>query len=247
MSTVHFIMQGKGGVGKTFTASLLAQYLSDNRGDDALPLRFIDTDPVNATFSQFRAWPVERLQIQEEGSTRINERRFDDLMEMLLREEADFVIDNGAASFVPLSNYLTENAAISMLVDAGRRVCVHSVITGGQGLADTINGFNQTAAQMPDYVELYAWLNPYFGKIEHAGKQFKDMAVFKQNKDRIRAVIEIPNQSSDTFGADMRDMLEQKLTFNEAVASENFSLMSRQRLSMVRKVVYERLDSALAA
>ena len=73
------------------------------------------------------------------------------------------------------------------------------------------------------------------------------LKTFKQNKDRIRAVIEIPNQSSDTFGADMRDMLEQKLTFSEAVASENFSLMSRQRLSMVRKVVYERLDSALAA
>ena len=54
-------------------------------------------------------------------------------------EEADFVIDNGAASFVPLSNYLTENAHL----DAGRcraRVCVHSVITGGQA-ADTINGF----------------------------------------------------------------------------------------------------------
>ena len=51
MSAVHFIMQGKGGVGKTFTASLLAQYLIDNRSDDALPLRFIDTDLVNATFS----------------------------------------------------------------------------------------------------------------------------------------------------------------------------------------------------
>ena len=247
MSTVHFILQGKGGVGKTFTASLLAQFLSDNRTDNPLPLRMIDTDPVNATFSQYQAWPVERLQIQDEGSTRINERRFDDLMELLLKEEADFVIDNGAASFVPLSNYLTENAAISMLADAGRRVCVHSVITGGQGFGDTINGFNQTAGQMPDDVDLYVWLNPYFGKVEHSGKQFKDMAVYKQHKARIRAVIEIPNQSSDTFGADMRDMLEKKLTFNEAVASDEFSIMSRQRLSMVRKVVYERLANALAA
>ena len=134
-----------------------------------------------------------------------------------------------------------------MLADAGRRVCVHSVITGGQGFGDTINGFNQTAGQMPDDVDLYVWLNPYFGKVEHSGKQFKDMAVYKQHKARIRAVIEIPNQSSDTFGADMRDMLERKLTFNEAVASDEFSIMSRQRLSMVRKVVYERLANALAA
>ena len=45
---------------------------------------------------------------------------------------------------------------------------------------------------MPDDVELYVWLNPYFGKVEHSGKQFKDMAVYKQHKTRIRAVIEIP-------------------------------------------------------
>jgi hypothetical protein len=247
VSTVHFVMQGKGGVGKTFIASLLAQYLSDNRSDDALPLRLIDTDPVNATFSQFRAWPVERLQIQDEGSTRINERRFDDLMEVLLREPADFVIDNGAASFVPLSNYLTENAAIEMLVQTGHRVCIHSVLTGGQGFGDTLNGFNQTAGQMPEAVELFVWLNPYFGKVEHSGKQFKEMAAYKQHKARIRAVVEIPDQSSDTFGADLRAMLEQKLTFNEAVASDQFNIMSRQRLTMMRKVVYERLATALAA
>ncbi len=84
----------------------------------------IDTDPVNATFSQYQAWPVERLQIQDEGSTRINERRFNDLMELLLKDEADVVIDIGAASFVPLSNYLTENAAISLLVDAS--ACIRS-------------------------------------------------------------------------------------------------------------------------
>ena len=247
MGTIHMTMQGKGGVGKTFVASLIAQFLTDKAQEKALPLRLIDTDPVNCTFTQYRAWPVEQLKIQEDGSTRINERHFDALMETLLTVDADFVIDNGAASFVPLSNYLLENDAIRMLTDAGRRVCVHAVVTGGQGLEDTVNGFVQLAKQLPEEVELFAWLNPYFGKIEHQGKAFHAMAAYKTYKDRIRAVIEIPAQSSDTFGADMRDMLEQKLTFNEAVASDQFSIMSRQRLSMVRKVVYERLANALAA
>jgi hypothetical protein len=247
MGTIHMTMQGKGGVGKTFVAALIAQFLSDKAEEGALPLKLIDTDPVNCTFTQYRAWPVEQLRIQDEGSTRINERHFDALMENLLTQDADFVIDNGAASFVPLSNYFIENDAIRMLIDAGHRVCVHAVITGGQGLDDTVNGFIQLAKQLPDGADLYVWLNPYFGKIEHQGKTFQAMAAYKNHKDRIRAIIEIPAQSSDTFGADMRDMLEKKLTFNEAVASDQFSIMSRQRLSMVRKVVYERLANALAA
>ena len=109
-----------------------------------LPLRMIDTDRSTRR-SRIPSLAGRRLQIRTRdrpGST----NDADGLME-LLKEEADFVIDNGAASFVPLSNYLTENAAISMLVDAGRRVCVHSVITGQIG--DTINGFNQTAGKCP--------------------------------------------------------------------------------------------------
>ena len=43
------------------------------------------------------------------------------------------VVDNGASSFVPLSNYLIENNAIPMLQEAGREVFIHSVVTGGQG------------------------------------------------------------------------------------------------------------------
>ncbi|MGX9935346.1 nucleotide-binding protein [Advenella kashmirensis] len=44
MKTVHFVMQGKGGAGKTFTASILAQYLAQKTGK---PIHCFDTDPIN--------------------------------------------------------------------------------------------------------------------------------------------------------------------------------------------------------
>ena len=45
MSTVHLILQGKGGVGKSVIATLLAQYLRDK----GLTVTCFDADPVNSS------------------------------------------------------------------------------------------------------------------------------------------------------------------------------------------------------
>jgi hypothetical protein len=77
------------------------------------------------------------------------------------------VVDNGAASFIPLSNYLIENSAIDMtLAPVSRRS--PPVVTGGQVLLDTLDGFAQLAKQMPDSARI-VWLNEYFGATEADG------------------------------------------------------------------------------
>ena len=48
-NSVHMVMQGKGGVGKSFIAMLLAQHFKRN-GDSVI---CADTDPVNRTFSKY--------------------------------------------------------------------------------------------------------------------------------------------------------------------------------------------------
>ena len=47
MAKINMVLQGKGGVGKSFVASTLAQYMK-NKGEEPL---CIDTDPVNTTFA----------------------------------------------------------------------------------------------------------------------------------------------------------------------------------------------------
>ena len=59
MTNIHFVMQGKGGVGKSLIASYIAQYLRDR---DVITECF-DTDPVNHTFSQWKALNVEKIEI----------------------------------------------------------------------------------------------------------------------------------------------------------------------------------------
>jgi adenylylsulfate kinase-like enzyme len=94
-TTIHLTLQGKGGVGKSLVAVILAQYLS-KRG---LQIQCIDTDPLNRTFAQYNAFAAERIQVRDEHS-RIDQRSFDGLLERFLTEHgATFVVDNGASTF----------------------------------------------------------------------------------------------------------------------------------------------------
>lgn len=113
MSKVHMILQGKGGVGKSVIAAMLAQY-KVSKGQKPV---CIDTDPVNATFLGYKGLGVKRLEIME--ADEINPRSFDSLIEMIATAKDDVIIDNGASSFVPLSHFLISNQVPALLVDMG--------------------------------------------------------------------------------------------------------------------------------
>lgn len=145
-ASVHLSLQGKGGVGKSLVASLLAQYFRHRK---AMAVRCIDTDPVNQTLSQYKELAAERLELLREGS--VDQRAFDGLMESLLTQTGTFIVDNGASTFIPLWNYMLENNAMGLLKENGRRVYVHCVITGGQALADTLSGFARLSAEVASF------------------------------------------------------------------------------------------------
>ncbi|ANK24994.1 conjugal transfer protein TraL [Escherichia coli] len=236
---VHFTLQGKGGVGKSFISSLLVQYI-DGKG---LPVTAVDTDPVNATLAGYKAFNTQRLELMENGS--LIERNFDRLIEQVVEEDTNFVIDNGAASFIPLSYYIAENDAINLIGENGKKVIIHTVITGGQALRDTLGGFASLAEQMPGNAELVVWLNEFFGDIEAEGKTFEEMKVYQNNKDRVRGIVRIARQTGSTFGEDVKLMLDSKMTFDEIKQSPDFGLMSKSRLSKVKTAIFEQLATII--
>jgi adenylylsulfate kinase-like enzyme len=59
--TIHLVLQGKGGVGKSVIASWLAEFLI-GRGQR---VRSIDGDPVNRSLSQYKALNAEKLDFVE--------------------------------------------------------------------------------------------------------------------------------------------------------------------------------------
>lgn len=238
MSKIHVILQGKGGVGKSVAAAFLAQYKVEKGQEPSC----IDTDPVNATFFGYKALQVQRLQIME--ADEIDPRSFDTLVEMIAVSKGDVIIDNGASSFVPLSHFLISNQVPALLRDMGHDLVVHTVVTGGQALLDTISGFSQLASQFPSEALFVVWLNPYWGHIQHDGKGFEQMKAYTANKARVSAIIQIPALKKETYGRDLSEMLQERLTFDEAIAMESRTIMTRQRLKIIKGQIYGQLENA---
>src|ERR1051325_6632672 len=148
------------------------------------------------------------------------------------------------ASFVPMSHYLLSSQVPALLQQMGHELVIHTVITGGQALLDTVNGFAQLVTQFPEEALFIVWLNPYWGPIEHEGKGFEHMKVYAANKDRISAIVRIPSLKEETFGRDLSDMLQERLTFDDALATDSRTIMSRQRLKLVKGQLFAQMDTA---
>lgn len=120
---------------------------------------------------------------------------------------------------------------------------IHTAITGGQALFDTINGFAQLIEQYANEAQFVVWLNPYWGAIEHEGKAFEQLKAYRDNKDRISALIQIPDLKKETYGRDLTEMLQLKLTFDEVLGNPDKSIMTRQRLKIICDQLFGQLDS----
>jgi hypothetical protein len=239
MAKIHIMLQGKGGVGKSFGCSALAQFYNFN--DRKVTL--IDTDPVNATFAGYEALNVQRLELMN-AQKQINPRYFDELIQIIDATDCDIIIDNGASSFVPLTHYLISNDVPALLKEMGHELVIHTVITGGQALFDTVSGLGQLASQFPQEAEFVVWLNPFWGAIEHEGKTFEQMKAYRDNKARISSVVHVPNLDPDTFGKDLSNMLQDRVTFDQAIANPDLSIMNRQRLKLIRSQLFSQLETA---
>src|SRR6202140_2020640 len=234
--SIHILLQGKGGVGKSLISAILSQYLL-SKGQD---VRGIDADPVNQTLSEYRGLAVSRLNLLKQGS--VDQREFDLLMERILTETGTFVVDTGASTFIPLWHYLLENKGLDFLLGRGCQVFVHTVITGGQSLGDTLSGFDQLA-ETTRQRNLVVWLNEYFGEVKQHGASFPEMAVYRTHREKIHGVVAIVRRNADTFGRDVEEMISRKLTFDEAVNGADFTIMAKQRLRVIQRDLFEQLDT----
>lgn len=244
MAQIHMTLQGKGGVGKSFISALLAQHFL-SRG---ITPHCFDTDPVNQTFGGYAAFKASITRLGDHDGE-VNPRFFDKLIEELVQlpDDAVAVIDNGAATFLPLVAYMTEAGIIDLLEGAGHSVYLHTVITGGQALNDTSEGFLKLASSLPDG-QLVVWLNEYFGRIEFPTSKgilrFDQTPFYVRVKDRIHALITLPEVRKETVGEDVKKMAVARLTFAEAITSERFGVVERTRLKRTWEALNANITTA---
>lgn len=236
---IHMILQIKGGAGKTLASVMLSQFLKSKDRS----LKCFDTDPGNATFTGFSALDVSHIEIMR--GDEIDPRSFDQLIERISEHDGDVVVDNGASSFIPLASYMLQNDIPGLLKSMDRQLVIHTLITGGQAILDTLNGASSIIKQFGGGPEFVIWLNPFFGPIEVDGKNFQSMKVYTDNKSSVTGIIQMPDLKKETFGHDLRDMLKDRLTFEEALSSPELPLMVRQRLKMSQKAFFDAIGTVV--
>jgi hypothetical protein len=70
------------------------------------------------------------------------------------------------------------------------------------------------------------------------------MKAYATHKARVSALIQIPPLKIETYGRDFADMLRARLTFDEALAMSTLTIMTRQRLKIVKAQIFAQLDNA---
>ena len=81
----------------------------------------------------------------------------------------------------------------------------------------------------------------YFGPIRtRDGKTFEEGELARLHTEKIHGTVWLPERSRTTFGVDIRQMLEQRLTLDEAITQ--FPLMAKMRLRQVRDDVFRQIE-----
>ena len=240
----HFILQGKGGVGKTTVSTFITQYLKDYLKQDYMA---IDTDQVNASFAKFKALNVETINVMQDNI--ITDAGWENLTYKLINtDKSNIIIDNGASSFVPLIAYAIENDMVDLLTleenSYAGNIFIHVVIAGGEGLSHTLAGLNMICENFnQDKVQIVVWINNFLGKVETQDKKITDYPEYKNNESKILAVVRIPTYKGDLFKKDLSDMLTNNKTFEEMKNDTSVFIMSRSRYVKMQKEMFEELNN----
>ena len=239
MNSIHLVMQGKGGVGKSLTAVFIAQYLKQ-KGNNVM---CADTDPVNATFTQHKSLDVAHIEIAKDGN--VIQSKFDALIEMIMASVGDFVIDNGAATFLPLTKYLVANDIYEILAGAGKKIFIHNVLTSGAGAGDTYNGLAELIGKVNSFAKIVVWENEFWGPVLYEGRPITDTKLFKEadKAGKIAGLVKIIDRSqNDAFVSDMAKMTTKKMTLADVNESTEFNFLAKNRIAKIVNGVFTELD-----
>jgi hypothetical protein len=240
MATLYLTLQGKGGVGKSYLTAAFAQWLLDRGRRVAC----IDTDTLNPTLLQYK--PLKATHLKLSHNHVIDPRALDALVGIVAQsseqgspDDGQVVVDVGSNGFETLMAYEVENGVFALLQEQGHQVVVQTVIAGGPDAEETVKGTIALLASTE--VPLILWLNEHLGPLALQGRPIAEAAFLHEARERILGTVLLPARTKATFGKDTEEMLRQRLTFAEAIAS--FDLMPRTRNKRIRDDLWAQLDA----
>ncbi|SBS32286.1 hypothetical protein MSP8887_01695 [Marinomonas spartinae] len=223
MAKVHFVGGEKGGVGKSMTARVLAQFYIDNEK----PFLGFDCDVSHATFSRFYSDFASPIIVGEEDSL--------DGMLAAVEEypERDLIVDLAAQTAKPLGKWIEETDVFGLLDEMGYQVCLWHVMDDG---ADTITLLDQLLERYPQESVDFVIVQNYGRGNDFS--RFQKSDTYKKAVERDALIIELPR---------LQTKLTQKIDFNNssfwAVANDRsiMNIAERQRMKVWLRNTYQQL------
>lgn len=230
---VHIVLAAKGGIGKTYVASLLAQY-ADNAGK---PMHVLDLDQSNAMLARIPSLNAEKIDLLTDR--RFDSSKFDAVVKRMATEPGPYLLDVGASTYQDVWRYITKYKIIPLLSAQKRRVLIHSVIVGGPEMPDTVSSFNDMAGSVTGK-QIIVWINPVRGPVRVGGKDFEQMSVYQSNVSKVLAVVELPGADEATM-SDLHQLALNQGTLLTIEETEDLDFIAKHRLGVHKDELFEHI------
>jgi hypothetical protein len=216
---LNLVLNGKGGVGKSFFAVNLVQELKDKRRT----FRAADTDDENSTLLRFHA-DAEFVNIQKP-------REIDRLFALLERTDL-LIVDCRAASTDLFLDYFAEINLREVLGTLDARL---TLVTPVNHEADSVEQLRLLSGRLNDACRYVVVKN------QAHSEQFR---IYEESKTRARIIGEL--QGREITMSRLHDWLvtalnENNVTAGAALTHPAFSLIDRQRLKHWQRIFLEQL------
>lgn len=234
-NTAHFIMQSKGGAGKSVVSVLLAQYLK--AVDENLML--IDTDPSNKTLGEYSQLDVKKIEVLNKRKL-VDQGKFDDFMSEFLGGNKPMLVDTGSGDFLAINGYMIQNEIPAAFKEFGKKLIIHVPVNFNQAKTDTMKCLIGLLSNHPS-TTVVIWENEFFGENT---ENLQDTPFMKKYKN-IGGIVKIHEMESDTDQKNFSTMLENSMTFDEVYEanSDMFNLVQKLRLKRIQNEIWEQLDN----
>ena len=226
MASINFIGGEKGGVGKSVTARVLAQYFIDKN----LAFTGFDTDRSHHSFNRFYADYASPVVVDSYEGMDLIVAAFED------NPEQNVIVDLAAQTSSPLAKWIKDASLIELFKEMGVTVNLWHVMDDGRDAVDLLGRLIDSYGSGPNYVVVQN-----FGR----GSDFvllRESYALQKAQAQGAYVIELPR----LHDVSMRKIDQHNTSFWKAIndkdSADALGLLERQRVKTWLKNCYEVFD-----
>ena len=226
MASINFIGGEKGGVGKSVTARVLAQYFIDKN----LAFTGFDTDRSHHSFNRFYADYASPVVVDSYEGMDLIVAAFED------NPEQNVIVDLAAQTSSPLAKWIKDASLIELFKEMGITVNLWHVMDDGRDAVDLLGRLIDSYGTGPNYVVVQN-----FGR----GSDFvllRESYALQKAQAQGAYVVELPR----LHDVSMRKIDQHNTSFWKAIndkdSADALGLLERQRVKTWLKNCYEVFD-----